>query len=407
MKSFICLVAASAALAGCYYDKAHVSGPKSAASAPAASVAAAPSAIRGTPSVTSSVFGKTADGQVVHQFRIVGAGGVVMDVVEYGARIRTLFLPDRTGRLDDVTLGCNDVAGYEADGGRSLGATIGRFGNRIAAGKFTLDGKGYTLPLNNFPGGVGCSLHGGTIGFSGRVWKGTPIRKGADVGVEFKLSSADGDQGYPGKMDVTVRYWLTPENVWRIEYTATTDKPTVVNLTNHVFFNLKGEGRGTINDHVIQILADQTTAVDKGLIPTGALLPVKGTPFDFTSPRAIGARVNETANEQIRFGNGYDHNWVLRNPSGKLAKACVLSEPASGRTVEVWTTQPGLQFYGGNFFNSKDPGKYGRPIVYRGGLALETQHYPDSPNHANFPSTVLRPGQTFTSTTEYRFGVAK
>ncbi|MBQ9431145.1 MAG: galactose mutarotase [Kiritimatiellae bacterium] len=353
-------------------------------------------------SVTVSPFGKTKTGLEVKQFHLVGAGGVAMDVIDYGARVVRLWTPDRDGKLADITLGFNQVSGYE-DIDLYFGSTIGRFGNRIRDGKFTLDGVTYTIPCNNDPGGIPCTLHGGTSGFNDRVWDSRTLTNGDDVGVEFTMTSPDGDQGYPGKLDVKVTYWLTAKNVWRLEYEAKTDKATPVNLTNHVYFNFHGEGNGTILDHELTLFADYMTPVNAGLIPTGDLAPVKGTPFDFTSPWKIGDRVNTKDNEQIKFGGGYDHNWVLRNQSGKLAAAAALYEKTSGRYMEVWTEEPGIQFYCGNFLTDSVPSKSGGHLTFRGGLALETQHYPDSPNKSSFPSVILRPGQLYKTSTEYRF----
>mgnify|MGYP001428698466 CR=1 FL=1 len=354
------------------------------------------------PSVVITPFGKTKDGQLVHQYRLTGAGGVIMDVIDYGGKVVRLWTPDRAGKLADITLGFNDVAGYETYD-PYFGSLIGRYGNRIANGKFTLDGVTYTLPTNNAPGGIPCSLHGGTRGFDAYVWHSEPLSEGGSVGVKLTMTSPDGDQGYPGKLDVTVCYWLTPDNVWRIEYEAVTDKPTPVNLTQHLYFNFKGEAEGTILDHELTLFADHITPVNKGLIPTGELKAVKGTPFDFTTPWEIGARIHAN-DEQLRFGGGYDHNWVLRGAGGKLAPAAALYERTTGRFMEVWTTEPCIQFYCGNFLTDQVPGKRGKNLCHRGGLALETQHAPDSPNRPNFPSTILRPGQTYKTVTEYRFG---
>ena len=356
------------------------------------------------PSVVVKPFGKTRDGKLVHLYTLTGAGGVVMEVIDYGGKVVRLYTPDRTGAKADITLGFNDVAGYEEQE-KYFGSLIGRYGNRIADGTFTLDGKRYTLPLNNKPGGLPCSLHGGDKGFDATVWESEPLSEGRTVGVKFTMSSPDGDQGYPGKLDVTVCYWLTPGNVWRIEYEAVTDKATPVNLTQHVYFNFKGEAEGTILDHELTLFADHMTPVNKGLIPTGLIAPVKGTPFDFTTPWEIGARI-KADNEQLRFGGGYDHNWVLNNQSGRLAPAAAVFEKTTGRYMEVWTTEPGIQFYCGNFLTDKVPSKRaGKNLCHRGGLALETQHYPDSPNHPDFPSTILRPGAVYKTVTEYRFGV--
>lgn len=356
------------------------------------------------PSVVVKPFGKTKDGQLVQQYTLTGAGGVVMDVIDYGGKVVRLYTPDRAGAKTDITLGFNNVAGYETQD-PYFGSLIGRYGNRIAGGKFKLDGQEYALPLNNTNAGISCSLHGGTKGFDAHVWHSEPLSEGRNVGIKFTHSSPDGDQGYPGKLDVTVCYWLTPDNVWRIEYEAVTDKATPVNLTQHLYFNFKGEAEGTILDHELTLFADHMTPVTKALIPTGKIMPVKGTPFDFTVPWAIGARINAD-DEQLRFGGGYDHNWVLNNQSGRLAPAAALYEKSTGRYMEVWTTEPGIQFYCGNFLTDKVPSKKsGKNLCYRGGLALETQHYPDSPNQPNFPSTILRPGAVYKTVTEYRFGV--
>lgn len=356
-------------------------------------------------SVVVKPFGKTKDGQLVHQYTLTGAGGVVMDVIDYGGKIVRLYTPDRTGKAIDITAGFNDVAGYETHD-PYFGSLIGRFGNRIANGKFTLDGKTYTLPTNNVPNNIPCSLHGGAKGFDSVIWQVEPLTedKTKTVGLKLSMTSPDGDQGYPGTLKVQVTYWLTPDNVWRIEYSATTDKATPINLTQHLYFNFKGEASGDILDHELTLFADKITPVDKGLIPTGKLASVKGTPFDFTTPHVIGERIN-VKNEQLEFGGGYDHNWVLDNPNGKLVKAAALFEKTTGRYMEVWTTEPAIQFYCGNFMTDKMPSKTkGKNICYRGGLALETQHSPDSPNQPNFPSTILRPGAVYKTTTEYRFG---
>jgi aldose 1-epimerase len=356
-------------------------------------------------SVIVKPFGKTKDGQLVHLYTLTGAGGVVMDVIDYGGRIVRLQAPDRQGKLEDITLGFNTINEYEAFPGPYFGALIGRYGNRIAKGQFTLDGQTYTLPTNNAPASIPCSLHGGTQGFDARVWHVEPLTEGETVGLKLSMTSPDGDQGYPGTLKVDVTYWLTSKNVWKIEYEATTDKATPINLTQHLYFNLKGQAEGDILDHELTLFADKLTPVDKGLIPTGKITSVIGTPFDFTTPHLIGERIN-AKDEQLDFGYGYDHNWVLNNPKGKLVKAATLSEKTTGRLVEVWTTEPAIQFYSGNFLNDEVPSKTpGKKLCRRGGLALETQHSPDSPNQPNFPSTILRPGALYKTTTEYRFGV--
>lgn len=350
------------------------------------------------PSVVMKPFGKTKDGELVHQYTLTGAGGVVMDVIDYGGKVVRLYTPDRNGINTDITLGFNDVAGYETFD-PYFGSLIGRYGNRIANGKFVLDGTGYTLSTNSH----GHSLHGGARGFNAYVWHSEPLSEGKSVGIRFTMTSPDGDQGYPGKLEVAVCYWLTPDNVWRIEYEAVTDKATPVNLTQHVFFNFKGEAEGTILDHELTLFADKMTPVMEGLIPTGQIVPVKGTPFDFTMPWEIGARINAD-NEQLRFGGGYDHNFILNSQTGRLAPAAALYERTTGRYMEVWTTEPAIQLYCGNFMTDTMPGKRGRPLCRCGGLALETQHAPDSPNQPGFLSTILRPGAVYKTITEYRFG---
>ena len=355
-------------------------------------------------------FGVTADGRKAKLFRIMGQGGIVADFSDHGARLVRLYAPDRAGNLVDVTVGCNDVSGYEKYD-RNFNATVGRFANRIAAGKFTLDGQTYQLPLNWGPADWRCCLHGGTNAMNFAIWKATPVRRPHATGIAFTYVSPDGDQGFPGEMTVKVTHWITADNVWAIDYEATVaGKPCPINLTNHAYFNLKGEGKGDINDHVLQVFGSRYTPVNEGMIPTGEILDVKGTPFDFLQPHTVGERLGSD-HPQMILGKGYDHNWVLDAPSNVLARAAVLSEPRSGRCVEVWTTEPGLQIYGGNVMSGGKgapkpvPCKTGGTLPWRGAIALETQHFPDSPNHANFPGTVLRPGERFESRTEYRFGV--
>ena len=366
------------------------------------------------PEVIVRDFGTTADGRKARLFRIMGEGGIVADFSDHGARLVRLYTPDRNGNLADITVGFNDVTGSEKYD-RNFNSTVGRFANRIAAGRFTLDGQTYQLPLNWGPEDRRCCLHGGTNAMNFAVWKARPVRRKGAVGVSFAYSSPDGDQGFPGAMKVKVTHWITDGNVWIIDYEATVEgKACPINLTNHAYFNLKGEGNGDINDHVLQIFASKYTPVDAGMIPTGEILDVKGTPFDFLQPHVIGERLGSD-HPQMVAGRGYDHNWVLDSAAGPaadgLVKAAVLSEPVGGRCVEVWTTEPGLQVYGGNVMSGGKgapkpvPCKTGGTLPWRGAIALETQHFPDSPNHANFPDTVLKPGAVFKSRTEYRFSV--
>jgi aldose 1-epimerase len=348
-------------------------------------------------------FGATPDGTPVKAFVLSNSKGIKLRAISYGAIVTELFAPDRDGRSADIVLGYRTVAEYVKET-PYFGAVVGRYGNRIAGGKFLLDGKEYSLATNNTPGGMPCSLHGGVKGFDKVVWEAEPLARPGAQGVRFRYLSKDGEEGYPGNLDVTVTYWLTEENEWRIEYSATADRPTPVNLTQHSYFNLKGEGEGDILGHELELRASCFTPVTAGLIPTGELRAVAGTPFDFTAPHAIGERV-DAPDEQIRFGGGYDHNWVLDKKPGDLAAAASVYEPTTGRVLEVLTTEPGIQFYCGNFLDGTLSGKSGRPYLYRGGFCLETQHFPDSPNQPSFPSTILRPGETLRSTTVYRFGV--
>lgn len=315
-------------------------------------------------------------------------------ITNFGARIVSLIVPDKAGRPTDVVPGFASLADYRKAGEPFYGPVVGRVGNRIAAGKFTLDGKTYQLEINN----NGHTLHSGPSGYHNQVWDAKQVD---DKTLELTYTAKDGEGGFPGNLTTKVVYSLT-DNGLKIDYTATTDKPTPNNPTSHAFFNLNGEGSGTINNHVLQIDADRYSAVDKGLIPQGDPVPVAGTPFDFRQPTAIGARL-EQENEQLKFGGGYDHNWVLNKKPGELTKAGQVMGDKSGIRMEIFTTEPAMQFYGGNFFNGNDMGKYGRATNFREALALETQHYPDSPNHPTYPNTILRPGETFRSTTEYRF----
>lgn len=349
--------------------------------------------------VTSAPFGRTQDGKPVTVFRVTNANGLELRAITYGAIITSLRVPDRNGTAADVVLGFDSLAGYLKDP-PYFGAIVGRYGNRIARGQFTLEGKTYRLATNNGPN----HLHGGNRGFDKVVWSGAPLKTG--TGVVFTRTSADGEEGYPGSLTVSVTYTLTNKNELIVDYRATTDKATPVNLTQHSYFNLAGEGSGDILSHELTIDADRYTPVDATLIPTGELAAVQGTPFDFRKATAIGARIGQD-NEQLKNGKGYDHNWVLNRKGSGLQHAVRLADPKSGRTLDVATTEPGVQFYSGNFLDGSIKGKGGHVYNFRNGLCLETQHFPDSPNHSNFPSTILRPGETYASQTVFTFGVQK
>ena len=349
------------------------------------------------PSITSASFGNTATGEPVVLYTLSGSGGMTAAITTYGGAVVSLTAPDRDGNFADVLLGFDTVAGYERDTA-FLGAIIGRYGNRIGKAAFSLDGETYTLPGND----NGNCLHGGSHGFDTRIWAAEPIDGSDGPALKLTYVSVDGEEGFPGTLAVTVIYTLTADNTLRIDYKATTDKKTVVNMTNHSYFNLAGAGSGDILGHELMIAADRYTPVDEGLIPIGEPAPVDGTPFDFRTATAIGARIGDN-NEQLIHGRGYDHNWVLNSQDGSLALAARLTEPATGRVLEVLTTEPGMQFYSGNFLDGSAIGKDGVAHEYRSGLCLETQHYPDSPNRPDFPSTVLDPGDTYRTTTVFRF----
>ena len=348
-------------------------------------------------SIEKSPFGKTADGAKVSLYTLKNAGGGSVQVTDYGGIVVSINVPDREGKVADVTLGFDSLEGYLA-GHPYFGCITGRYANRIAKGKFTLDGKEYSLAVNNGPN----HLHGGEAGFDKKLWKAN-TENGRLV---LTYTSADGEEGYPGKLDCKVTYSWTDDNELRIDYAATTDKETVINLTNHAYFNLKGEGSGDILKHQAQFNCSHYTPVDETSIPTGEVRPVKGTPFDFTEPHAIGERIDED-NEQLKFGKGYDHNFVIdSSENGKLVHACTVTDPDSGRVLEVHTDQPGVQFYTGNFLNGAK-GKGGKPYGMRHGFCLETQVFPDSPNRAHFPSPVLQPGEEYEHTCVYKFDIAK
>ncbi len=343
--------------------------------------------------ITEKTFGALPDGTSIKLFTLTNHKGVTVKVSEFGGIITEVWVPDRAGHTADVVAGFDQLEEY-TKGHPFFGAITGRYANRIAAGKFTLDGHPYTLAVNNGPN----HLHGGVKGFDKRVWKGTPLPTSAhSVAVAFTYTSPDGEEGYPGTMPVKVTYTLTDDNELRIDYDATTDKPTVVNLTNHSYFNLGG--RGSVLEHVLQIHASRYTAADAGLIPTGELAPVKGTGLDFTSPRRIGEHIAD----YLSFAKGYDHNFVLDSGGGKLAACARVEDPKSGRVMEVFTDQPGVQLYIGNHLDGTRTGVGGAVYAQHTAFCLETQHYPDSPNKPSFPTTVLRPGQRFQSTTIYKF----
>ena len=353
--------------------------------------------------ITRTAFGTTADGKPVELFTLTNAHGVEVRAMTYGATIVSLRTPDRGGRLGDIVLGHPTLAGYLAQS-PYFGAVVGRYGNRIAKGRFSLDGKAYQLATNNGPN----HLHGGVRGFDKVVWNAEPAETDSSAAVTFSYVSPAGEEGYPGTLHARVTYTLTDRDELRVDYLATTDQATPVNLTQHSYFNLAGAGTRDILGHELMIAADRYTPVDATLIPTGEIAPVAGTPFDFRTPTAIGARIDQN-DVQIQNGKGYDHNWVLNRAGaaeGALVHAARVTEPTTGRTLDVFTTEPGLQFYSGNFLDGTITGKDGRVYRHRDGFCLETQHFPDSPNHSNFPSTILRPGREYRSTTVFQFGVS-
>jgi aldose 1-epimerase len=352
-------------------------------------------------SVITRDYGALPDGRIAELYTLTNANGLKATLTDYGAILVSMEVPDRDGKLADVTLGYDTLEGWLSNTSY-FGSTVGRYGNRIAKGKFTLDGTTYTLAANNGEN----HLHGGIKGFDKVLWDAKSLKRPGAVGVEFTRTSPDGEEGYPGELTATVTYLLTDENELRIEFKATTDKPTIVNLVHHSYWNLTGDPNKTILDHELMLAADHFLPVDEGLIPTGELRPVKGTPFDFTQPTKIGARVSAD-DEQLKRGNGYDHCWVLREQTGKVALAAMLYDPSTGRAMDVLTDQPGIQFYGGNFLDGSVTGKGGIKYQFRTALCLETQHYPDSPNKPDFPSVVLRPGETYRHTMIQRFYTRK
>jgi aldose 1-epimerase len=354
----------------------------------------------GSARVTSRDFGKMPSGETVRLYTLA-AGNVTVSITPYGGIVTSIVTPDREGKRADVVLGFDSLEGYLKPN-PYFGALIGRYGNRIGGGRFTLDGQTYTLPKNDGNN----TLHGGNRGFDKVLWSAreVPAADGKSAALELTYVSKDGEEGFPGTLTATVTYTLTADGALRLDYRATTDKPTVVNLTNHSYFDLNGQGSGDILDHLVTLDAARFTPVDDGLIPTGVLAPVAGTPFDFRKPTAIGARIG-LDDPQLRYGRGYDHNFVLDGASGTLRPAARVVAPKTGRTLDVETTEPGIQFYSGNFLDGTLTGKAGAVYAQRTGFCLETQHFPDSPNKPDFPSVVLRPGEEYRSTTIYRFGV--
>ena len=348
-------------------------------------------------------FGQTPDGHPVRLYTLDNGRGLRADISDYGATIVRLLSPDRAGRVADVVLGFNEAAAYAAHTSY-FGCVIGRVGNRIAGGRFSLDGKEYSLARNNSPAGLPCCLHGGLKGFNRAVWSAEQLTISGAPALRLRHRSPDGDEGFPGNLEVCVTYYVTSDHALRLDYEARTDRPTPVALTNHVYFNLAGEGSGDVLGHRVRFHASRYTPVDAGLIPLGQLAPVAGTPLDFSKLTPIGARI-EDAHEQLRFGSGYDHNLVVDHPNWPPQEptlAAEVEDPGSGRVLETFTTEPGMQFYTGNFLDGSLTGKSGRAYGRRHGFCLETQHFPDSVNQPAFPSVILRPGVTLRSTTIYR-----
>lgn len=366
--------------------------------AAAAGILCAP-ARSATAGISKKQFGTLPDGTVVDLYTLRNARGCEAQITNYGGIVVSLKVPDRRGRLGDVVLGYDTLDAYVRNN-PYFGCLVGRYGNRIGKGEFRLNGQVYRLARNNGPN----HLHGGVRGFDKVVWEAHPVMTEAGPALELRYTSPDGEEGYPGNLDVTATYTLTHDNALRLDFRATTDKPTLCNLTHHSYFNLAGAGSGTILNHRVMIAADRFTPVDATLIPTGELRRVAGTPFDFRRPWRIGARIDRK-DQQLAFGKGYDHNWVLNKPLGKLGLAARVYEPTTGRVMEVLTTEPGMQFYTGNFLDGTLRGKGGKVYRHRGGFCMEPQHYPDSPNKPHFPSTVLKPGQVYRNTIIYRFSV--
>ena len=350
-------------------------------------------------------FGKLSDGRETKLYTLQGLGGLRLDITDYGGRLVRCYAPDKHGNLADVTLGFNTAEEYEKNG-FSMGTLIGRYGNRIKDGKFTLEGKEVVLACNETtPAPRHCNLHGGPKGWDSAIWDVRPLRMGMVQGLELTYVSKDGEMGFPGTVTCKVKYLVLPNNVWRVDYEATTDKPTVINPTHHSYWNLAGESSGSVLGQLLQINADEYTQTDAGLIPVKNV-PVKDTGFDFTVLRPIGAKADwmKAQKELAAMDNWYDHNFALRGKMGELRQAVIMKDPVSGRKLEIWTTEPAMQMYGAQNMDGTLAAKAaGTKLVQFAGVALETQHYPDSPNHPEFPTTELKPGETFKSTTEYRF----
>ena len=356
---------------------------------------------KGQANVKKEDFGKAASGQTVSLFTLTNAHGLEARIMDFGGIVVSLKVPDRRGHLDDVVLGFDSPDGY-ATSSQYFGALIGRYANRIGKARFALNGVEYKLAANNGAN----HLHGGLNGFNKAVWKARPLKTRGGAALELTYLSRDGEEGYPGNLSVKVVYTLTNNNELKMEYSASTDKDTVVNLTQHSYFNLAGQGQGDILKHELMINAIRFTPIDEGSIPTGEVRSVKGTPFDFTRPTAIGLRIDQI-DEQLKLAHGYDHNWVIEGRMGTLRKAAMIHEPTTGRVMEIWTTEPGIQLYTGNFLNGSKIGKDRKPYQLHYAFCLETQHYPDSPNKPAFPTTTLKKSARYRSTTIYRFSTAR
>ncbi len=354
------------------------------------------------PAVETEPFGALSTGENVTLYRLTNSTGASMEVIDYGCRVVSICVPDRSGAMGDVVVGYGDIASFETGKERFFGALIGRYGNRIGGASFTLDGEEVRLTPNETLDGKPVHLHGGTKGFDRVMWQGEPLVESARCGVRFKRVSPDGEEGYPGNLDCSVTYWWTNDNVCRIEYEAVTDKPTVVNMSNHTYFNLKGETGGYVLDHILWVNSDFYLKNNGQFVPEGPALPVEGTPFDMREPHRVDYAI-DVPNEHFNTMRGFSACWVLRGWNGELAKAADLWEPRGGRGVETWTTEPGLLTYTGRGLNDKMIGKGGVPMEKFGGMLLETLHFADSPNRPDFPSTVLRPGEKYFSSTEFRF----